>query len=89
MRLFLVAMLASGHTYHSSIAQLDFISSKKTIEAIIWLHTEDIEQAFKAVFGAKQGDQLYAFGAPEQLRSRSAIRRATGVIGNEANAFSF
>lgn len=51
MRLFLIAMLASGHTYHSSIAQLDYISSKKTIEAIVWLHTEDIERAFKAQHG--------------------------------------
>ncbi len=42
----------SAHTYHSSIAQLDYISGKKTIEAIVWLHTEDIERAFKAQHGA-------------------------------------
>lgn len=47
-----LVMVARAHTYHSSIAKLDYISEKKTIESIVWLHTEDIERAFKAHHGA-------------------------------------
>lgn len=49
---FSVALVASGHTYHSSIAKLDYISEKKAIEVVVWLHTEDMERAFKAEHGA-------------------------------------
>ena len=47
-----LAMAAWGHSYHSSIAQLDSISAKKTAEVMLFLHTEDIEQAFHAQVGA-------------------------------------
>ena len=83
MRLFLVAMLASGHTYHSSIAQLDFISSKKTIEAIIWLHTEDIERAFKAQHGpAANFDQPPAAErfVSQYLKSHFELRNKQGHL---------
>ena len=83
MRLFLIAVLASGHTYHSSIAQLDYISSKKTIEAIVWLHTEDIEQAFKAQQGsAANFDQPLAAErfVSQYLKSHFELRDKQGHL---------
>ncbi|MBY0504046.1 MAG: hypothetical protein K2X03_09050 [Bryobacteraceae bacterium] len=50
---FLLACLASAHTYHASIAQLDFISARKTVEVMLWLHTEDVERAFQAQAGPR------------------------------------
>jgi len=47
----LIAVAASGHSYHSSIAQLDYISAKKTAEVMLFLHTEDLERAFHARLG--------------------------------------
>ena len=47
-----LAGFASGHSYHSSIAQLDYIAARKTIEVMVWLHTEDLEREFKREQGA-------------------------------------
>jgi len=47
----LIAVAASGHSYHSSIAQLDYISAKKIAEVMLFLHTEDVERAFLAKLG--------------------------------------
>jgi hypothetical protein len=48
-----VALLptVTAHTFHASIAQVDFISSKQTMEVIIWIHSEDIEGRMRQQLG--------------------------------------
>ena len=82
-RFMLAALLASAHTFHSSIAQLDFITSKKTIEVIVWLHTEDIERAFKDQNGRNANfDQPAAAErfVSEYLRKHFEVRNSAGKV---------
>src|SRR5262245_4438625 len=77
------AAVASGHTFHSSIAQLDYLSSKKTIEAIVFLHTEDIERAFKEKHGKNADfDQQAAAErfVSTYLQEHFQIRSANGRV---------
>lgn len=46
-----LAVCAHGHTYHASIAQVEYITAKQALEVMVWLHTEDIERAFQAAHG--------------------------------------
>ncbi len=38
---------AAAHTFHSSIAQIDYITAKKKFEVIIWIHADDLERLLK------------------------------------------
>lgn len=38
---------AAAHTFHASIAQVDYISSKQSLEVIVWIHAEDLERRMK------------------------------------------
>jgi hypothetical protein len=42
---------SSGHTFHSSLAQIDYISAKKTLEVIVWIHGEDLERLMRKKLG--------------------------------------
>jgi len=53
MALAVVALAGSAHTFHASIAQLDYIPSRKSIETMIFLHAEDLERLMKDRLGPK------------------------------------
>lgn len=48
---FACALPIAAHTFHSSLAQIDYISAKKRIEIIVWIHAEDIEKVMKEKHG--------------------------------------
>lgn len=79
MALVVSVALADAHTYHSSIAQLDYIAAKKTIEVIVWLHTEDMERAFKAKHGVNANfDRDAEAFVSEYLRTTFELRNREG-----------
>lgn len=49
--LHLATNTAAGHTFHSSIAQLDYITAKKKFEVIVWIHADDLERLLKDQHG--------------------------------------
>ncbi len=51
--MFAAALGLHAHTYHASIAQLDYIPSKKTIETMIFVHAEDLERLMKDRLGPR------------------------------------
>lgn len=55
MRWLLLALapLAAAHTFHASIAQVDYITSKKSLEVIVWIHGEDLERRMKQTHGPR------------------------------------
>lgn len=84
MRLLWLAALGftiQAHTYHSSIAQLDYISARQTIECIVWLHTEDIERAFQQKRPGNFDDpkQAEAF-VRDYLREYFQLRNSAGQL---------
>ena len=77
----LFASAALAHTYHSSIAQLDYITARKTIEVIVWLHTEDMEQAFKSQKGPGANfDQAAEPFVRDYLRTHFELRTPQGQL---------
>ncbi len=44
-------LVASAHTYHSSIAQVEYIAARRAVEVIVFLHTEDLERLFQEQHG--------------------------------------
>jgi len=40
-----------AHTYHTSIAQIEHISTAKSLEIMLWLHAEDVEAQFRQAHG--------------------------------------
>jgi hypothetical protein len=42
-----IAQVAAAHTFHASIAQVDYITAKKSCEVIVWIHGEDLERRMK------------------------------------------
>lgn len=56
MRLFAVPLLLAcgmdAHTLHRSMAQIEWISAKRSLEVMLLLHGEDIERLVKSRLGA-------------------------------------
>jgi hypothetical protein len=50
LALFAVAA-TSAHTFHASLAQIDYISAKKMLEVIVWIHSEDLERLMREKLG--------------------------------------
>ncbi len=77
-----LAPLAAAHTFHASIAQIDYISSKKTLEIIVWIHAEDIERRMRDQLGANAtlDDRRQAEGfVKEYLKGHFELKRSTGA----------
>jgi hypothetical protein len=55
MRWLLLALapVAAAHTFHASIAQVDYITDKKSLEVIVWIHGEDLERRMKQSNGPR------------------------------------
>lgn len=55
MRWLLLALapIAAAHTFHASIAQVDYITAKKSLEVIVWIHAEDLERRMKQSNGPR------------------------------------
>lgn len=45
--------VVTAHTFHASIAQVDYITSKKAFEVIVWIHAEDLERRMKQANGPR------------------------------------
>jgi hypothetical protein len=72
-----------GHSSHSSIAQLDYVTSRKSLEAIVWLHTEDLERVFKEQTGPRANFDDPKVSAPfvrNYLRTHFALRDLQGKL---------
>lgn len=77
----LLIPLAYGHTFHASIAQIDYISSKRVLEVIVWIHAEDLERRMQQQLGrkAKLDDSKAAERfVREYLRTHFEIKRSNG-----------
>jgi hypothetical protein len=48
-----LAPIAAAHTFHASIAQVDYITARKSLEVIIWIHAEDLERRMKLANGPR------------------------------------
>lgn len=55
MRWLLLALapMAAAHTFHASIAQVDYIPAKRSLEVIVWIHGEDLERRMKQSNGPR------------------------------------
>ena len=74
---------ASAHTFHSSIAQLDYITAKKKFEVIIWIHADDLERLLKDQHGPtmtldkpKEAERL----VQEYLKAHFELRTPQGKL---------
>lgn len=76
-----VTCFAEAHTFHSSIAQVDYIASKKLFEVIVWIHSEDLERLFQEAAGRnasldhKKPAEKFVH---EYLKSHFELRDASG-----------
>ncbi|MCX6593126.1 MAG: hypothetical protein NTZ56_16535 [Acidobacteria bacterium] len=74
---------ARAHTFHSSIAQLDYITAKKKFELIIWIHADDLERLLKDQHGPsvtfdkpKEAERL----VHDYLRANFELRTPQGKL---------
>lgn len=53
-RAFLLASAgaAFAHTYHTSISRIEHIRAAQSLEIMVWLHTEDVEELLRLAEGA-------------------------------------
>ncbi len=81
MRLLLClgALLASAHTYHSSIAQVEYIAARRAIEVMVFLHTEDLERLFQEQHGRQANFEPAADAFVQRfLQKAFVVRDAQG-----------
>lgn len=73
--------IVAAHTFHSSLAQIDYISTKKTLEVIVWIHAEDLERVMRdklgksATFDKQKESERFVHA---YLREHFEIKTATG-----------